>query len=497
LRLRFSVYSIIRTRLRITYRGIGQQFAEQTGPRYSAISCPHGHRLVLVIADASGRHVKLANIVNSETIQPVQALSGGLELPGDKSISHRYAMLAALADGTSELRNFAAARDCHSTLGCVKSLGAGVKVDGSTVHITAHGLRGLKRSWRTLDAENSGTTIRLLCGILSGQFFPTKITGDASLEKRPMKRVMTPLREMGADIRGREENFPPLEIRGGKLRAIHYQMPMASAQVKSAVLLAGLYAEGETSVTEPVATRDHTELALQEFDAPVRKSGRTISIQGLAAGNGNPALRPISADVPGDLSSAVFFIAAASLLPESNLYIGNVGLNPTRAAVLDFFKKMGAEVAIVHLETRQGEVVGDLAIKGAALKGGVISGELVAPLIDELPMLAALGPYTEQGIEIRDAGELRVKESDRIAALAENLKRMGATVEERPDGLRVEGRSAGKLHGAEIDPRGDHRIAMAFAVAGLSASGETRIVDADCAGVSYPTFFSELRRLAE
>ncbi len=496
--LRFSVYSIIRTRLRITYRGIGQRFAEQTGPRYSAISCPHGHRLIVVNADASGRHVKLANIVKSETILPVKALSGGLELPGDKSISHRYAMLAALADGTSELRNFAAARDCHSTLRCVKSLGAGVKVDGSTVHITGHGLRGLKSSWRTLDAENSGTTIRLLCGILSGQSFSTKITGDASLEKRPMKRVMTPLREMGADIRGREENFPPLEIRGGQLRGIHYQMPMASAQVKSAVLLAGLYAEGETSVTEPVATRDHTELALQEFDAPVRKNGRTISIQGLAArGNGNPALRPISADVPGDLSSAVFFIAAASLLPGSNLYIGNVGLNPTRAAILDFFKKMGAEVAIVHLETRQGEVVGDLAIKGAALKGGVISGELVAPLIDELPMLAALGPYTEQGIEIRDAGELRVKESDRIAALAENLKRMGATVLERPDGLRVEGRGAGKLHGAEIDPRGDHRIAMAFAVAGLSASGETRIVDADSAGVSYPRFFSELRRLAE
>jgi len=406
-------------------------------------------------------------------------------------------MIAALADGISEFRNFAAARDCHSTLGCMKSLGADVKLNGSTVQITGHGLRGLKSSWRTLDAENSGTTIRLLSGILSGQTFTTKITGDASLQKRPMKRVMTPLREMGADIRGRDDNFPPLEIRGGKLRAIHYQMPMASAQVKSAVLLAGLYAEAETSVTEPAATRDHTELALLEFGAPLRKHGRTISIQSMATGNGTPALRPLSADVPGDLSSAVFFIAAASLLPESNLFIGNVGLNPTRSAILDFFNQMGAGVSIVNLNTKRGELIGDLSVKGAQLKGGLISGDLVPLLIDELPMLAALGPYTEQGIEIRDAAELRVKESDRIAALAENLKRMGAKVEERPDGLRVEGRAAGKLRGAEIDPHGDHRIAMAFAVAGLGAEGETRILDPDCASVSYPTFFQELRRLAE
>ena len=435
--------------------------------------------------------------MKTESIHPAKSLSGSLQLPGDKSISHRCAMLAALAAGTSELRNFAAARDCHSTLGCIQALGAAVNLYGSTVQITGHGLRGLKSSARTLDAENSGTTIRLLSGILSGQTFTTKITGDSSLQKRPMKRVMTPLREMGADIRGRDENFPPLEIRGGKLRAIHYQMPMASAQVKSAVLLAGLYAEGETSVTEPAATRDHTELALQEFDAPVRKQGRTISIQGMTSANGKPALRPISADIPGDLSSAIFFVAAASLLPESNLYIANVGLNPTRSAILDLFNQMGAAITIVNLQTSQGELVGDLSVTGAQLKGGIISGNLVTLLIDELPMLAALGPYTEQGIEIHDAAELRVKESDRIAALAENLKRMGASVEERPDGLRVEGRSAGKLHGAEIDPRGDHRIAMAFAVAGLAASGETRILDADCAAVSYPTFFQDLRRLAE
>ncbi len=443
-------------------------------------------------------HVKLAAIVKIESIQAVKSLSGGVEVPGDKSISHRYAMLAALANGTSELRNFAAARDCHSTLGCLKALGVAVKVEGAKVQITGRGLRGLKSSWRRLDAENSGTTIRLLSGILSGQTFTTKISGDASLQKRPMKRVMTPLREMGADIRGRDENFPPLEIRGGKLHGILYQMPMASAQVKSAVLLAGLYAEGETSVTEPAATRDHTELALMEFGAPIRQQGRTISIKGLASRkDGDAGLRPVSTDIPGDLSSAVFFIAAASLLPESNLYIGNVGLNPTRAAILDLFHQMGAAISVVNVQTKQGEVVGDLSVKGTELKGGLISGERVALLIDELPMLAALGPFTEQGIEIRDAAELRVKESDRIAALAENLKRMGAKVEERPDGLRVEGRSAGKLHGAEIDTRGDHRIAMAFAVAGLATEGETRILDAGCAGVSYPNFFQELRRLAE
>ena len=434
--------------------------------------------------------------MKTETIRPIHSLTGGLELPGDKSISHRYALLAALAEGTSELRNFAAARDCHSTLGCIKALGAGVAINGSTVQITGHGSRGLKSSWRTLDAENSGTTIRLLSGILSGQSFNSRITGDASLQKRPMKRVITPLRQMGADIRGRDDNFPPLEIHGGKLHAIHYKMPMASAQVKSAILLAGLFAEGETSVTEPAATRDHTELALHEFGAAVQREGRTLTIQGGAAGNGKSPLHPVSFEIPGDLSSAVFFIAAASLLRHSNLYISNVGLNPTRSAILDLFSQMGAAVTVVNLESKQGELVGALSIKGAQLKGGVIAGDSVPLLIDELPMLAALGPYTEQGIEIRDAGELRVKESDRIAALAENLKRMGAKVEERPDGLRVEGCSAGKLRGAEIDPRGDHRIAMAFAIAALAASGETRILDVDCAAVSYPAFFQELRRLS-
>jgi 3-phosphoshikimate 1-carboxyvinyltransferase len=406
-------------------------------------------------------------------------------------------MLAALAEGTSELRHFSAAADCHSTLACMRALGAEVKIDKEVVHVTGRGDRGLKSSWRVLDAGNSGTTMRLLAGILAGQDFSSKLTGDESLRKRPMKRVIGPLREMGADIRGRDDNFAPLEIRGKKLKPIDYKMPMASAQVKSAVLLAGLFAEGVTSVTEPARTRDHTEVALEEFGAALEKHGRTIKVHGLGGGNGSGKLVRKSLDVPGDLSSAVFFIAAASLFPDSNVLLNNVGLNPTRTVILDLLASMGASIGILGLKTAHGEIVGDLSVKGASLKGGVIAGEQIPLLIDELPMLVALGPYTEEGIEIRDAAELRVKESDRIAALAENLRRMGAKVEERPDGLKVEGRSAGKLRGAEIEPHGDHRIAMAFAVAGLAAEGNTVIRDADCAAVSYPTFFEELSRLAE
>jgi len=436
-------------------------------------------------------------MVKKETIHPAKYLTGGLDLPGDKSVSHRYAMLAALAEGTSELRHFSAAADCHSTLACMRALGAEVKTDKDTVRVGGCGPGGLKSSWRALDAGNSGTTMRLLSGILAGQPFRSKLTGDGSLEKRPMKRVIGPLREMGADIRARDDNFAPLEIRGAQLKAINYKMPMASAQVKSAVLLAGLFADGVTSVTEPVRTRDHTELALEEFGASIEIDGRTIRIHGPTGASGGAKLKAKSLDVPGDLSSAVFFIAAASLFPDSNVLLHNVGLNPTRTAILDIFASIDAAIQILPPKIAHGEIVGDLSIKGASLKGGVIAGEQIPLVIDELPMLAALGPYTEEGIEIRDAAELRVKESDRIAALAENLRRMGASVEERPDGLKVQGRSAGKLRGAEIEPRGDHRIAMAFAVAGLAAEGNTVIRDADCAGVSFPTFFRELNRLAE
>jgi 3-phosphoshikimate 1-carboxyvinyltransferase len=431
--------------------------------------------------------------LSKKTIHPAKVIAGGVMPPGDKSISHRYAMLAGIAEGTSEMANFALAADCHSTLGCMKSLGAEVKVEKDVVRVTGRGLRGLKSSWRSLDAGNSGTTIRLLSGILAGQNFTTKIAGDDSLNKRPMKRILTPLREMGAQIKARDDNFAPLEIRGGKLRGFHYEMPMASAQVKSAVLLAGLFADGETSLTEPARTRDHTEIALEEFGAPIERHARTIHIRA----KGEIKLTGRKVEVPGDLSSAVFFIAAASLFPESSLHIQAVGLNPTRTAILDVFARMGASIQMLSLRSAQGEIIGDIAVKGAQLKGGVIEGAEIPLLIDELPMLAALGPFTEEGIEIRDAAELRVKESDRIRALAENLRRMGATVEERPDGLKVAGRSAGKTHGAEIEPHGDHRIAMAFAVAALGAEGATTIRDAECAGVSYPTFYEDLARVSE
>jgi 3-phosphoshikimate 1-carboxyvinyltransferase len=306
-----------------------------------------------------------------------------------------------------------------------------------------------------------------------------------------MRRVMDPLKQMGARMEARDGGFAPLKIEGARLFPIDYALPVPSAQVKSAVLLAGLFAEGVTSVTEPVRTRDHTELALAEFGARIDLEGRTIRI------HGRPRLKGRSLAVPGDLSSAVFFLAAAMVLPESNLVVHNVGLNPTRSAVLDVLGSMGAPVSLVSIRSEHGELVGDVSVRHEPLKGGSIEGDAIAQLIDELPAIAVLGPYTEEGIEIRNAAELRVKESDRIAVLAENLRRMGAKVEELPDGLRIAGRSAGRLHGAEIEPHGDHRMAMAFAVAALGAEGETVIRDSECAAVSYPEFFLTLERLVE
>ena len=400
-------------------------------------------------------------------------------------------MLGALAEGTSEIAHFSAAADCHSTLDCVSRLGAKVDIKDSRVRITGAGLAGLRKSRRALDAGNSGTTMRLLAGILSGQEFSSTIDGDASLRRRPMRRVMDPLTKMGARIEAREGGYAPLKITGARLSPIEYTLPVPSAQVKSAVLLAGLFAEGVTSVIEPVRTRDHTELALAEFGARIDREGPAVRI------HGRPRLGARTLEVPGDLSSAVFFLAAALVLPESNIVIHNVGLNPTRSAVLDVLGSMGAAISLVSVRSAHGELVGDVAVRHQPLRGGVLEGDAIAQLIDELPAIAALGPYTEQGIEIRNAAELRVKESDRIAALAENLRRMGAKVEERPDGLRVEGRSAGRLHGAEIEPRGDHSMAMAFAVAALGAEGDTVIRDAECAAVSYPAFYATLERLVE
>jgi len=400
-------------------------------------------------------------------------------------------MLASLAEGASEITRFSAAADCRSTLDCFSRLGVKIDIQGDRIRIAGLGIEGLRRPRQTLDAGNSGTTMRMLAGILSGQEFRSTIDGDASLRRRPMRRVIDPLTQMGARIHAREGGFAPLKIEGTRLSPIDYKMPVPSAQVKSAVLLAGLFAEGVTSVTEPVRTRDHTELALTEFGAHLDHEGRTIRI------HGRPRLKGRSLAVPGDLSSAVFFLAAAMVLPESNLVVHNVGLNPTRSAVLDVLGSMGATVSLVSIRSEHGELVGDVSVRHEPLRGGAIEGDVIAQLIDELPAIAVLGPYTERGIEIRNAAELRVKESDRIAVLAENLRRMGAQVEELPDGLRVAGRSAGRLHGAEIEPYGDHRMAMAFAIAALGAEGETVIRDAECAAVSYPEFFTTLERLVE
>src|SRR5580693_392971 len=430
-----------------------------------------------------------------KTISPGGNVSGVVELPGDKSISHRYAILAALAEGVSEIRNYSPAADCASTLECVRRLGIAVDAKGEHVRIAGKGLDGLKAPRKTIDAENSGSTIRMMSGVLAGQEFTSTITGDSSLRRRPMRRVVDPLRQMGADIHSTDGDRAPLEIRGGKLYAIDYTTPVPSAQVKSAILLAGLYADGVTIVREAVRTRDHTEVALREFGANVTVAKGEVRIEP------RPKLQPRQLIVPGDLSSAVFLIGAGLVLPESTLMLHNVGLNPTRSRVLDFLISIGASINLASVQLRDGELIGDVSVRHAPLVGGSISGAQVAEMIDELPMLAALGPFTEKGIEIHDAQELRVKESDRIATLAEGLRQMGARLEEFPDGLRVEGRASGvgatntKLRGAKVDPQGDHRIAMALAVAALGAEGDTVIKDSECVAVSFPDFFKTLERL--
>jgi 3-phosphoshikimate 1-carboxyvinyltransferase len=427
--------------------------------------------------------------VGKKTISPGGNVTGVVELPGDKSISHRYAIIAALAEGSSEILNYATAADCKSTLECLRRLGIEIDATRERVRIDGVGLQGLKAPKRALDAENSGSTMRMLAGVLAGQRFTSTITGDASLRKRPMRRVAEPLRQMGAEIRGRDGDLAPLEIRGGNLHAIDYSAAVPSAQVKSAILLAGLFADGSTVVREKVKTRDHTELALREFGATIEMSGDSIRI------HPRPRLEARQLIVPGDLSGGIFLAGAALILPESSLMLHNVGLNPTRAKVLDFLISIGAQINLASVQLRDGELIGDLSVRFSTLTGGVIAGGQVAEMIDELPMLAALGPYTEKGIEIHDAQELRVKESDRIATLAAGLRQMGTSVEEFSDGMRVAGRSSGKLRGAKIDPQGDHRIAMALSVAALGAEGDTVIRDAECVGVSFPEFFKTLDRL--
>jgi 3-phosphoshikimate 1-carboxyvinyltransferase len=421
-------------------------------------------------------------------ISPASAITGAIVLPGDKSISHRYAMISAIAEGESRIHNYSTGADCHSTLGCVRALGVEVAVDGTDVTIQGRGLDGLQAPSVDLDAGNSGSTIRMLSGILAAQPFVTRIFGDESLSGRPMQRIMKPLALMGADVRAREDKFPPLEIHGGKLRPIDYTLPVPSAQVKTCVLFAGLFAEGETTVTEPVPSRDHTELALREFGADV------ISTKGKIAIVGRPKLIGRELLVPSDISSAAFFIVAALLVPGSQLTIRGVGLNPTRSALLDLLTGMGAKIRIPSLEVQNGEIVGDIVVQHSALKGGTVSGATTAALIDEIPVLAVLGAATEEGLTVRDAGELRVKETDRIRTVVENLRRLGVEAEELPDGMVIPGRQ--KFRASTFDSFGDHRIAMAFAVAALRADGESTIGNADAASVSFPEFWGTLDRIA-
>jgi 3-phosphoshikimate 1-carboxyvinyltransferase len=423
-----------------------------------------------------------------ETILPAQSLSGSVQLPGDKSISHRYAMIAAIAEGTSRIANYSTGGDCASTLGCLEGLGVKVERDGTNITIHGAGLDGLRQPGGMLDAGNSGSTIRMLSGILAAQPFTSRISGDESLARRPMDRIMRPLTEMGARIEAHESRFPPLTIHGARLKPLDYELPVPSAQVKTCVLLAGLFAEGETIVREPIRTRDHTELALRHFGAAVTRESRMIRLQG------RPRLQGRDAIVPSDLSSAAFFLVAALMTPGSTVSITGVGLNPTRSSLLDFLASMGAPPKILNISQQGGELIGDLMVSGGRVRGGLIDRELTAALIDEIPALAVLGAVSEDGIEVRDAAELRVKETDRIASIAENLGRMGAQVDVREDGFRVPGKQ--KLRAAELDSFGDHRIAMAFAIAALRADGPCVIENSEAASVSFPEFYGILRELS-
>ncbi len=425
----------------------------------------------------------------SVILRPARNILGSMRAPGDKSISHRYAMLAALARGRSRFENFSPGADCASTLGCVRALGCTVEQDEQGA-VTIEGLGPqLQAPDGPLDCGNSGSTMRMLAGIVAGQPFSSEMIGDESLSRRPMKRIIEPLGRMGAEIQSANGGCAPLHINGTKLHGIVYRVPVASAQVKTALLFAGLLAEGKTTVEEPSRTRDHGELALRSFGATVDRSRNTVTIQG-----GQP-LHPLEAYIPGDISSAAFFLCAAAIFPESNLVIDGVLLNPTRSALLDVLTAIGSRISMVRVEEQHGELVGTITLVPGVGQAVTIEGALTALLIDELPVLAAIAPLTAGGLEVRDAGELRVKESDRLSAVTQNLQAMGAQVEQTADGWRIPGGQ--KLHGAEIQSFGDHRIAMAFAIAALRAEGESRIQDAGCVSISYPAFFEDLERLVE
>ena len=416
-------------------------------------------------------------------------LRGELAIPGDKSISHRAIMFGALADGTTEITNFLQGADCLSTISCFRAMGVDIENHTDRVIIHGVGLHGLKVPEQMLDVGNSGTTTRLISGILAGQPFTSTLNGDASIQKRPMKRIMDPLTQMGANIRSLNNNgCAPLEIRGGSLHGIHYQSPVASAQVKSCILLAGLYADDVTSVTEPVLSRNHTELMLSGFGASITSVGTTATIEP------EPQLHGQKIAVPGDISSAAYWIAAGLAVPNSELLLKNVGINPTRDGILRVVEAMGADITRENVHTVSGELVCDLIVRSSSLHGTTVSGELIPTLIDEIPVIAVLACFADGETVIKDAQELKVKESNRIDTVVEGLLAMGADAIATDDGMIIRG---GKpLHGATIDSHLDHRIAMSFAIAGLMCDPPTTILNADSVEISYPDFYESLHKIS-
>lgn len=418
----------------------------------------------------------------------IHPLKGEITIPGDKSISHRAVMFGALSKGTTEVTNFLQGADCLSTIDCFRRLG--VEIENTTDKILVHGkgLHGLKKPDSILDVGNSGTTTRLISGILAGQNFETVLNGDDSIQSRPMKRIMEPLKLMGADITSiYGNNCAPLRITGSSLKGIHYTSQVASAQVKSCILLAGLYADGTTSVTEPTVSRNHTEVMLRGFGANISCQGKTASILP------TPELFGQKIEVPGDISSAAYFIAAGLIVPGSEILVKNVGVNPTRDGLIHVCEAMGADITLLNKRENGGEPVADILVRHSSLKSTTIQGAIIPTLIDELPMIAVMACFAKGTTIIKDAAELKVKESDRISVMADNLSRMGAHITATEDGMIIEG--GYPLHGAEIDSHLDHRIAMSFAVAALASEGETTIKDADCVKISYPDFYKDLLNL--
>ncbi len=418
-------------------------------------------------------------------ITKANSLKGEIKVPGDKSISHRGVMFGAISEGTTELTGFLDGADCRSTIGCFRAMGIDISQNADHVIIHGKGLHGLKAPSQMLDVGNSGTTTRLISGILAGQPFVSSLNGDESIQKRPMGRIITPLTQMGAHIRSIKDNgCAPLEIGGSPLKAIHYDSPVASAQVKSCVLLAGLYADGVTSVTEPVVSRNHTELMLSGFGADIKSEGLTASIVG------NPRLIGQNIEVPGDISSAAYFIVAGLICENADLLIKNVNTNPTRAGIIKVAQDMGGNIELLNERIVSGEPVADIHVTSSNLHGCEVSGDIIPTLIDELPVIAVMAACASGTTTIKDAAELKVKESDRIATVTENLKNMGCDITPTDDGMIIKGGQP--LKGTTIKTYLDHRIAMSFAIAGLVANGETTFDDESCCCISYPKFFETL-----